>query len=64
MAVNFDFEISENYGYVFDFDKVKAIIRNHELQTTTKYSSYKASGEFGHKGKAISRIIMMSFNLT
>ena len=43
MAAKFDFSISENYGYVDSFEKVERKIRDHELDTTTKYALFKAS---------------------
>ena len=52
MAVNFDFAVSENCGYVDNFDKVQRIIREHELNTTSKFSLFKAPKDFGRKGKA------------
>ena len=42
MAAKFDFSISENYGYVDSFEKVERKIRDHELDTTTKYTLFKA----------------------
>ena len=45
MAAKFDFSISENYGYVDTFEKVERIIRDHELDTTTKYALFKLSSE-------------------
>ena len=45
MAAKFDFSISENYGYVDSFEKVERIIRDHELDTTTKYALFKLSSE-------------------
>ena len=53
MAAKFDFSISENYGYVDSFEKVERIIRDHELDTTTKYALFKAPKDFGRKGKAM-----------
>ena len=53
MAAKFDFSISENYGYVDSFEKVERIIRDHELDTTTKYALFKAPKDFGRKGKEI-----------
>ena len=47
IAVNFDFTISANYGYVYDFENVKRIIWSHELQTTTKFALLKAPKYFG-----------------
>lgn len=51
MAVNFNVTITENYDYVHDFEKVKGIIRDHELTTTTKFALFKAPKDFGRKGK-------------
>jgi len=51
MAVHFDVTITENYGYVHDFEKVKGIIQDHELTTTTKFALFKAPKDFGRKGK-------------
>ena len=55
MAAKFDFSITENYGYVDSYEKVQRIIRDHELETTTKYALFKAPKNFGRKGKAIQR---------
>ena len=56
MAAKFDdFSISENYAYVDSYDKVQRIIRDHKLDTTTKYALFKAPRDFGRKGKAIQR---------
>ena len=52
MAAKFDICISENYGYVDSFEKVERIIRDHELDTTTKYALFKAPKDFGRRGKA------------
>ena len=60
MAAKFDFSISENYGYVDSYEKVQRIIRDHELDTTTKYALFKAPKDFGRKGKAIQRILYFS----
>ena len=51
IAVNFDFTISVNYGYVYDFENVKRIIWSHELQKTTKFALLKAPKYFGRKCK-------------
>ena len=55
MTAKFDFSISENYAYVDSYDKVQRIIRDHKLDTTTKYALFKAPRDFGRKGKAIQR---------
>ena len=55
MAAKFEFFITENYGYVDSYEKVQRIIRDHELDTTTKYALFKAPKDFGRKGKAIQR---------
>ena len=56
MAAKFDFSISENHGYVDSFEKVERIIRDHELDTTTKYDLFKAPKDFGRKGEAIQKL--------
>ena len=40
---------AENYGYVDSLDKVHRLIRDHELNTTTKYALLKAPKDFGRK---------------
>lgn len=60
MAAKFDICISENYGYVDSFEKVERIIRDHELDTTTKYALFKAPKDFGRRGKAIQSILYFS----
>ena len=60
MAAKFDFSISENYGYVDSYEKVQRIIRDHELDTTTKYALFKAPKDFGRRGKAIQTISYFS----
>ena len=51
IAVNFDFTISANYGYVYDFENVKRIIWSYQLQNTTKFALLKAPKYFGRKCK-------------
>ena len=50
MAAKFDFSFSENYGFVKSFEKVEKIIRDHELDTTTK-SALLVSEVFAGKNK-------------
>ena len=40
---------AENYGYVDSLDKVQRLIRDHELNTTTKYALLKAPKDFSRK---------------
>ena len=61
MAAKFDFSITENYGYVDSLEKVQRIIRDHELNTTTKFSLYKAPKDFGRKGKTVFLIIQYRY---
>ena len=46
MAAKFDFSFAENYGY---FDSLARLIRDHELNTTTKYALLKAPKGFDRK---------------
>ena len=53
MAAKFDFSFSENYDYVDSYEKVQRIIRDHELDTTTKYALFKAPKDFGRKSRIL-----------
>ena len=60
MSVNFDFAFSEHYGFVDSLEKVERIIRDHELSTTTKFSLFKATRDFGRRGKVFTTFISIA----
>ena len=51
---------SKDFGYVQTVEEAMAVIKQYELDTTTKFSCYKADKMFGSGGKKIN-LLLISF---
>ena len=50
---------SKYFGYVQTVEEAMAVIKQYELDTTTKFSCYKADKTFGSEGKI--KLLVISF---
>jgi len=57
--MKFKASTSKYFGYVQTVEEAMAVIKQYELDTTTKFSCYKADKMFGSGGKI--NLLLISF---
>lgn len=62
VALLFDHQVKNNFGYVFDVEEVPEIVREWELYTNSSFTVWSADKDFGNIGKCMIRGLIPNYS--